>query len=51
VSVYGHNDKPAPAAATFCQGAKDLAGINEATEARRELSREQSNLRDTPEEK
>jgi hypothetical protein len=40
ISTYGYHHRPAPAAATFRQGATDLAEINEAIEARLELSRE-----------
>jgi hypothetical protein len=40
VSDYGYQHKPAPAAATFRQGATDIAEIEQATEARRELSRD-----------
>jgi hypothetical protein len=40
VSVYGFHNKPAPAAATFRQGATDIAGIEQAADARRELSRD-----------
>jgi hypothetical protein len=40
VSVYGYQGKEAPAAATFRQGATDIAEIEQATEARLDLSRE-----------
>ncbi len=45
VNVYGKN---APAAARFGVGAKSLAEIKQATDARRALSREQSTPKTTP---
>jgi hypothetical protein len=40
VTTYGCQNRPAPTAAEFREGATDIAEINEAIEARLELSRE-----------